>query len=261
MPVMLSPHVHIPFQRIPEYLGLITERRLNLEIYFSAECLDALSPADLADAQSALSYGPSLSFHAPFMDLCPAAVDSRIREASAARFRQIFDIAEIFRPKTIVVHSGYEKWKYSLRVSPWLEKSIDFWTPFIERAKSLDLAIAVENIFEDEPSTLRILMEHLGSAHFGICFDTGHFNLFSTVPLETWLRELGNYIVELHLHDNDRSADQHLPIGEGMFDFRKLFGALQGRNCINTIENHSPERVLLCLQRLAALTSKASPDS
>ena len=261
MPVAFSPHVHIPFQRIPEYISLIAERRLNLEIYFNADCLDALTLADLSRARADLSYGPSLSFHAPFMDLCPAAIDSRIREATIARFTQIFDVAEVLRPKAIVFHSGYEKWKYSLSVSPWLENSVELWTPFIERAKRLGMTIAIENIFEDEPSSLRMLMEAAGSEHFGICFDTGHFNLFSTVPLETWLCELGKYIVELHLHDNDRSADQHLPIGEGVFDFEKLFEALRGRECINTIENHAPDRVLLSLQRLAALTSKASTDS
>lgn len=258
MPAAFSPHVHIPFQRIPEYLALITAHRLNLEIYFSADCIDSLTLSELSRVQADLSYGPSLSFHAPFMDLCPAALDSRIREATMARFSQIFDVAEVLRPKAIVFHSGYEKWKYALSATPWLEKSIELWTPFIDRSKSLGITIGIENIFEDEPSNLRMLMEAVGSKHFGICFDTGHFNLFSTVPLETWLNELGKYIVELHLHDNDRSSDQHLPVGEGVFDFEKLFAALHGRKFISTIENHSPDRVLLSLNRLAALTSKTS---
>ena len=80
----------------------------------------------------------------------------------------------------------------------------------------MGVKIAIENIFEDEPSNLRLLMEQMGSDNFGVCFDTGHCNLFSKVPLEEWMRALAAYIAELHLHDNDRSADQHLPMGEGL---------------------------------------------
>ncbi len=251
---MTFPHVHVPFDKIGRYMDFILQKRFNLEIYFSSDILDGLDYALLYNLQSALNHNPCLSIHAPFMDLSPAAVDSKVREATVSRFNQIVEIAEILRPVAVVGHSGYEKWKYSLSIDLWLRKSLEFWKPLAERAESLGCKIAVENIFEDEPTNLRVLMEAMSSEYFGICFDTGHCNLFSTVSLDKWLDDLGEYIVELHLHDNDGSADQHHPIGDGTFNFDHFFSRLNDRDCIYTIEAHTPERVLKSIEKLKKYT-------
>jgi len=256
-----APHVHVPFHRIAEFSNLIRERQLNLEIYFTADCLDGMSAWDISEVRDVLSYRPEISFHGPFMDLNPAAIDMQVRQATMDRFSQTFALAEILRPKCIVFHSGYEKWKYALKIETWLERSIDFWDPFIERAAQLELKIAIENIFEDEPTNLRMLMEKIGGTHFGICFDTGHFNLFTKVPLQTWIDELKDYLVELHVHDNDTSADQHLPIGEGVFDFKALFKAIPANNLIHTIETHTPDRVIRSIDEFSRLMKDVSQDS
>ena len=112
---------------------------------------------------------------------------------------------------------------------------------FGKKAEEIGVKIAIENIFEDEPENLRLLMEKMGNNSFGICFDSGHFNLFSKASLEEWLGHLKPYIIELHLHDNNKTSDQHLPIGEGTFDFGKLFSAVKGKDLIYTLEAHNPE--------------------
>ena len=231
-------------------MDFILQMRLNLEIYFSSDILDGLDHDLLYTLQDTLNHSPCLSIHAPFIDLSPAAVDSKVREATMSRFNQTLKIAEILRPLTVVCHSGYEKWKYSLSFKLWLEKSLEFWKPLAKRAESLGCKIAIENIFEDEPTNLRVLMEAMASENFGICFDTGHCNLFSTVSLDKWLDDLGEYIVELHLHDNDGSADQHYSIGDGTFNFDRFFSRLNNRDCIYTIEAHTPEGVLKSIERL-----------
>jgi sugar phosphate isomerase/epimerase len=251
---MMSPHIHLPFDRLGDHLPFILEHRLNLELYFSSDMLDRLTADDVRHAGEELAHRPSLSFHAPFMDLSPAAVDGRVLETTRLRFNQILDLAGILHPSAIVVHSGYEKWKYSLRIDPWLERSIQTWRPLTERARDLGITIAVENIFEDEPSNLVRLMEAMsGEGGMGICFDTGHFNLFTTRTLEHWINALKPYIVELHLHDNNGRSDEHNPIGEGTFDFTKLLKLMTGKECIKTLEAHTPERVLRSLERYRAL--------
>lgn len=249
-------HAHVPFNKIKEHLPLILERRLNLEIYFGSAVLDRLAAADLEEAARLLEHRPALTFHAPFMDLSPGAVDSRVRAATVERFNQVLDAAAVLRPRCIVFHSGYEKWKYAFDVELWLEKSLMTWRPLLERARTLGAKIAIENIFEDEPSNLRLLMERMGSPDFGVCFDAGHANLFSPLPLAAWLDALEDYIIELHLHDNDRSRDQHLPIGDGIVDFPALFSRLKGRDCIYTIEAHRPEHLLTAMERLRELLDR-----
>jgi sugar phosphate isomerase/epimerase len=246
-----APHVHVPFNRIEEHLGLIRDKALNLEIYFAGDILDSLSLADVRKAKDLLDHNPSLSFHAPFMDLSPGAVDSFVREATMKRLNHVLDIAEILSPRAIVCHSGYEKWRYALKPDWWLEKSLLTWQPLNSRASDMGVKIAIENIFEDEPSSLAMLMKNMNSDNFGVCFDTGHCNLFSKVRLEDWMAALNAYIVEIHLHDNDRTSDQHLPVSEGTFDFGKFFYLLKNRDCIFTIEAHSPETVIRSLENIS----------
>ncbi len=240
----INPHVHIPYEKIGEHIKFISLNKLNLEIYFESSSLDFLTNDSILKLREILDYNPSLSFHAPFMDMSPGAVDSRVRAATMDRFNHILDVAEILRPECIVFHSGYEKWKYALKTDLWLEKSVETWIPLNKRAQEIEVKIAIENIFEDEPENIRLLMEGIGSDNFGVCFDTGHCNLFSTVPLDTWLKSLKPYIIELHLHDNDKSADQHLPVGDGDFDFKTLFAELSKTDYIYTIEARSPEDVM-----------------
>ncbi len=257
---MPGPHIHVPYEKITEHLEFLNRHKFNLEIYFNAATLDAIDTVSPDLLKTSLSYTPSLSMHAPFMDLCPGAIDKKVREATITRFNQLLKIAGDLKPECIVFHSGYEKWKYGLSIDLWLEKSIETWVPLNEKAKNIGVKIAIENIFEDKPANLRLLMKEMDSPNFGICFDTGHCNLFSTVPLTEWLDNLGPYLIELHLHDNDRSADQHLPIWDGTFDFRTLFGSIKYDQLILTIESHSPERVLKSMRRINALLSSLKSE-
>jgi sugar phosphate isomerase/epimerase len=247
---MINPHVHVPYNRIGTYLDFISEHRINLEIFFAASHLDNIKKHDIVMLLEKLEYKPDLTIHAPFMDLSPGAVDTQVREITVQRFLQVFSVAESLRPKVIVFHSGYEKWKYAHNVDMWLEGSLETWKHFFKRAADIETKIAIENIFEDEPTNLRLLMEKAGSDHFGICFDTGHCNLFSMVPLEEWLSQLKPYIFELHLHDNNKKFDEHLAIGDGSFDFDTLFATLQDKDLVYTVEAHSPEDTVTSLRRL-----------
>lgn len=255
---MIIPHVHIPFSKLSEHLDLIREKTLSLELYFPGDVLDSMTLDDVRRVKALLDHNPSLSFHAPFMDLSPGAVDSLVREATMKRFNHILDVAEVLQPKAIVCHSGYEKWRYALKPDWWLEMSLLTWQPINKRASDMGIKLAIENIFEEEPSNLKMLIEHMNSENFGICFDTGHCNLFSKVRLEDWMKALNPHIIELHLHDNDKSSDQHLPVGDGTFEFGKFFHLLKNRDCIHTIEAHSPDKVMLSMERIARFTGTAT---
>jgi len=250
---MIKPHIHVPYNKIYQYIEVIKKEKFNLEIYFDSQSLDNITEQDIERLKKALSYEPSLSFHAPFMDLSPGAVDSKVRDVTCERFNQIFDIAELLKPNSIVFHSGYEKWKYAFKVDVWLQASLKTWEIILPRAEKLDIKIAIENIFEEEPESLRMLVENISSPYFGVCFDTGHFNLFSKKSIEEWISCLNGHIVELHLHDNNKNFDEHLSIGSGCFDFKKFFGLFKNKNCIYTIECHTPENVFKSIKVLDEL--------
>jgi sugar phosphate isomerase/epimerase len=54
------------------------------------------------------------------------------------------------------------------------------------------------------------------------------------------METLKDYLVEVHLHDNHREMDEHLPIGEGSFNFNEFFYLLSHYklNPILTLEPH-----------------------
>ncbi len=176
------------------------------------------------------------------MDLSPGAVDPLVKDVTIRRFKTTLHIAHLLDAAMVVFHSGYEKWKYDHRIDIWLERSVETWQEILPVAESYNLRLAIENIFEDSPENLRQLMEALRSDSIGLCFDTGHFNLFSKIPLVEWLDAIGSYIYELHIHDNDGTKDQHLAPGKGTFDFEGMFGHLttvSRRDLIITVEAHS----------------------
>jgi sugar phosphate isomerase/epimerase len=246
----LSPHVHIPYDEFDKYLPFFRQEKLNPEIYFGSRSFDRLNMDDISDLKRKLDYNPRTTIHAPFMDLSPGAVDQRVREVTMKRFSETLDAAEILEPRVIVFHSGYDRWKYDNAIEVWLENSLETWRPINKRATDMGVKIAIENIFEDDAYNLQLLSKEMDSDNFGVCFDTGHFNLFSQLTLLKWIEMIKPYIKELHLHDNLKHADQHLAIGDGNFDFATLFDALQGVDCVYTLEAHTQENAKRSLEQL-----------
>lgn len=239
-------HAHVPYLRLPENMEYILQGRINPEIYFSSEALDDLTCGDLsAYAGQLRNAGLNVTIHAVFLDLNPGAIDSSIREATRWRFQQVFQAAEILKPRAIVFHPGFDELRYGDSRPAWLRNSISFWREFLPHARELGLTIAVENIFEKEPSTLRALLEAIDDPCFRHCFDAGHWNLFATVSMEEWFEELGAFVAEIHIHDNHGRADEHLPPGEGKIDFDLLFGLVKryAPDALWTIEAHSRDRL------------------
>jgi sugar phosphate isomerase/epimerase len=224
------------------------KNRINPEIYFSAEDLDACREKDIQDLSDTLKKNQlEITVHGPFMDLSPGGVDRRVKEVTFDRLSKTIGLALFFKPKAIVFHPGYERLKFDGNVKLWLESSLQTWRPLVKEAEELGLTLAIENVFEESPDPLKALLEEIGSTHFRFCFDTGHYHAFTLAktPLPEWFEALGKYMVEVHLHDNHREMDEHLPIGEGNFDFDQFFKLLSqyGLNPIYTLEPHEEDHL------------------
>jgi sugar phosphate isomerase/epimerase len=239
--------IHTPYHLLDEALPLLADLGVAPEIYFNAAHLDRLAGCEeqlvkAADRLAELEL--PCSFHGPFLDLSPAAADERIVAVTRERFRHLFRVAELFRPRVIVLHSGYERWRFNLNIDLWLEKSVPFWRPLAAEAEALGTALAIENIFETTPGGLRLLFDEIASPAFGGCFDIGHWNLFAKMDLSEWLALLKDHLVAFHLHDNRGSFDDHLVPGDGQIDFsafRLLIENYAIRARVHTFELHRRE--------------------
>ena len=243
--------VHVPYPQLAERLPELAERRLNPEVFFSGEALDSLIPEQLASCAATLAAsGLRCTIHAPFMDLNPGSEEHLLRTATSLRFRQVIAAAAIIRPQVMVFHPGYDRWRYGEKQEVWLRHSLTTWREVLDLTEPIGCTIAVENIFEEEPSTLLALLEEVNHPRFRHCFDVGHWHLFHAVGLDEWFAALGSWIAESHIHDNRGLRDDHAPIGEGSIDF-PLFFDLMSRHAPRaawTVEAHSRH----CLERALA---------
>lgn len=246
---------HVPFQFIERFLHIIIERRLNLEIYFNAEILDSTPPNIYETTARKLSdAGIETTIHSPFMDLSPGGIDKKIREVSLERMKQLMAAASYFNPASIVVHPGFDKWRFGGAEDKWLENSISTWQEvlnFLPRGRTI---VCLENVFEEHPDPLIMLCKSLGNSKFKICFDTGHFNLFAKIAMDEWIEKIIGYIGEIHLHDNSGIDDEHNAIGSGTVNFRRLFELIKGReDIILTVEAHTSDNAVKSMERLKEL--------
>jgi sugar phosphate isomerase/epimerase len=238
MPII---HINVPYSMLLQRIDFAIKNRINPEIYFSAEDLDACQKKEAEQvAERLYRSGLETTLHGPFMDLSPGGIDKRIKEVTLDRFTKVIELALFFKPKTIVFHPGYEKWKFDGNVKLWLESSLQTWRPLVKEAEELGLTLAIENVFEESPDPLKALLGEINSPHFRFCFDTGHHHVFSKTPLRLWIETLSEHLTEVHLHDNHTEMDEHLPVGEGNFDFDQFFELLSqyGLNPIYTLEPH-----------------------
>lgn len=244
---------HLPYNRLAEQLDFIFTEQINPEMYLPADALDTAKLSEFERLSRDLeNHNLSCTIHAAFMDLNPGSTDLLIRNATRQRVEQTLEIAAILRPKVVVFHPGYSRIVHGSVRERWVENSVSFWQEQQDKIKAAGCRIAIENIFEEEPSTLLQLLEQLDPSLFGHCFDSGHFNMFATVSLEEWFSILGNYIIESHLHDNHGSTDEHLPVDEGEIDFSKVTGLLKqyAPDAIWTLEAHSKERLVRSLKAI-----------
>lgn len=245
-------HVHLPYKRLIENIETVREMRLDLELYFDASSLDTITEKALQKLKESLDWNPYLSLHGPFMDMSPGGVDERVRRITVERFLHVIGIAGILKPKVIVFHPGYDKWRFHGHEDLWIENSLKTWELILEDAKRIKASIAIENVFEENSKTLEALVKGMNSSRFGICFDTGHFNLFSKKSLKEWFDSIGSYILEAHIHDNNGKKDEHLAIGDGKIDFDSLFKLLDGlsHKPLLTIEAHGKDAIVKSIERI-----------
>ncbi len=253
--ILKKIQVNMPFRMLVDrYLPMVLEKRINPEIGFDCFALDSFRKEDFLKVAGMLrDEGLTITFHAPFYDLRPGAVDRRIREVTVERLNQVFELVPYFKPESIVCHPSFDSRYYVSNDDLWLENSRDTWMRFLAMADGMDTVIVLENVYENNPEILNRLINSLNKFdNIRFCFDTGHFNAFSNVPLEEWMESLGTCIGEIHLHDNDGRTDEHAPVGEGNFPFRRFFEFLSENDIrpIITIEPHTEENLWHTLKNI-----------
>lgn len=85
----------------------------------------------------------------------------------------------------------------------------------VNHAEKLDIKVAIENT--KIPGYLEFIFENIKNKNLGICFDSGHCHCHFNDEFN-W-EMFKDKVFALHLHDNDKSGDQHLLPFDGTIDW------------------------------------------
>jgi len=93
----------------------------------------------------------------------------------------------------------------------------------------------VENVVNDDIHLKSL--DHLFDKFKDIelLLDLGHANMGKKPLHDYYFRKFKDRIGHIHMHDNDGSHDQHLPIGKGTINWKKIVRHLKRINYDNTI--------------------------
>ena len=202
-----------------------TAREFGLGVELAQFCLAEnmdKTPPDVQKSLDAALQMPRRVLHAPFAELCPAAIDPLVREVAKRRFLQAAALAKRYGAEKMVVHSGFIPLVY---YPEWFApQSAAFWREFLNDVDGLTLC--VENVMETSPDALRQIAEQVNDPRLRICFDVGHA-FCQSGELAPWLDALAPYLSHVHLHNNHGSSDEHLGLPDGTLDMAAVIRQLE----------------------------------
>ena len=154
---------------------------LGLECDTFCTAVNLENPEMIRQAEQQLDGFSHKVLHAPFNELCPAAIEPEVVRITRMRYEQAWEMAQKLGIHRMVVHSGYIPLIY---FPEWFtEKSIAFWKEFL-KDKPEDCEILLENVLEGEPDMTASIVEAVDDPRLKLCLDIGHAN--SEVSISLW---------------------------------------------------------------------------
>lgn len=172
------------------------------------------------------SQGMGIVCHLPTF-VSPADLTESIRCASVKEMKCSLSVAADLGAEKAVLHPPMIG-----GMGPYVpEKSTgyayDFLSEMVRQSETLGITICLENmmprnVFGVDPDELETIFKTFPSLQFTL--DTGHANLNDEGQdrLQDLVSRLGDRIGHVHLSDNHGMHDDHISLGMGNIDFRRL---------------------------------------
>jgi sugar phosphate isomerase/epimerase len=153
-----------------------------------------------------------------------ASLDKRARIDAMDEIKRAIEVAEYAPFRFLVQHVGRTDDYDDPRKFEAALSSLEHLRAF---ARPLGVTLLVENTPNDlaTPERLKELLKALHYPDLGVCFDTGHAHLMSSVHQAFGVLE--DRICSTHVHDNRRDRDSHLWPGEGNIDWAQTMQSLR----------------------------------
>ncbi len=211
-----------------EYLKYAIENGYNLEIASFAfpDVLDTKWKSLVEEYKKKLeNFTGIISTHGAFLDLNLHSNDNEIRKLAEKRIYHNLEIAKDLNAQYTVFHTNYNPLiNHESYRRNWLKIHTKFWKEVIQEYQ---ITIVLENLWEPNPNWLKKLLKQVNSQFLKVCFDTGHVNIFSKIPMSEWISILNDEIVYDHINDNEGEIDNELIPGKGTINWRTFSNAIK----------------------------------
>ena len=169
-----------------------------------------------ARVREAMAAADRFVFHAPFNELCPAAIDPLIVRVAKKRYARAYELMRGYGVDRMVVHSGFVPMIY---FEEWfVDKSIGFWKDFLSD-KPAGFKLYLENVLESSPAMLVEIAAAVDDERFGLCFDIGHAAIIDPdMVMGQWAEQMQPFLGHIHIHNNYGKRDTHNALGDGVID-------------------------------------------
>jgi sugar phosphate isomerase/epimerase len=229
--VLRKFEVTISPPEVEENLPFLVENGLGVELMlYDIEYTRNSKPATLKRIGDLLKKnGITPSAHGPFYDLNPGSRDSSVRSYTLRCFSETLEACSHLGVSLLVFHTGLNPLLPINYQKIWLDLSVESWKAVAKEAEEKKVAVAIENTFAPDSSTIEAIVERVSSEWLNVCFDVAHVHVYSKKPVEEWLDRLDGLVKKIHLNDNAGEHDDHLSLGEGTMDIVNIFRQLEKR--------------------------------
>lgn len=206
----------------------------HIDVFADSPSIDYRNPpADVVAGirKVAEKHGIEYSMHGPCWDINPASENAGHREDAVEHYRQGIRLAAAIGAGTMVVHSG---WKSDPKLSAReaLRHSAETIARCADEAEKLGVTLGVENVGYGAVNMFGGIEDWIGIADaisspaVGLTLDVGHAVLEGFDPAAA-IVAAGDRLKHMHLHSNLGSADDHLPLNQGVVDFAPVVEAIR----------------------------------
>lgn len=230
-PVLLSASLN----NVKDVVQLAEEQGLGVEVIAFAfpNVLDGDWRGMLQQYKDLLKNvtGP-ITMHGPFLDMVSGSPDPQINGVCRRRYQHSIRIAAELGAQKIVFHANFIGSLHNrFYRDGWHKRNVAFWQAMSEYAQEYGVVVALENMWEFDPTIISDLLEAVNHDHLRACLDVGHAYLFSDdeFTLGDWLDVLAPHIVHLHMNNNNGIIDEHhgFDWDQGVLDYNELLPYLR----------------------------------
>lgn len=205
----------------------------NTPIYQCSE--EEFEAAILLDKELAHAAGIEITqVHGPFR-MPPRDLEPQDRTERMEKMKRSIRAAALLECKYWVVHPlmpyGIEDAGTPEAEKTWVI-NLEFMRELLKTAKEYGVTICLENMsFKSfsmaAPKAVFDFVQAMNDENFKMCLDTGHANVMEGVNPANVVREYGDVIRVLHIHDNNGRMDLHRFPYWGTIDWKDFYSALK----------------------------------